>query len=131
MRNGNFFLVISRDEDVLDFYVELLRAERLPVIGVTTYEDAVTVTSLVPCGATLFDVDGNEDWASLARFQRLVAPHVPIVALSGRLNVDRSYRKLARDLGCVAFVAKPAAGALVVRALQRAASGSPWSEYVE
>lgn len=69
MRNGNFFLVISRDEDVLDLYVELLRTERLPVIGVGTCEEAATVTNLVPCGAALFDVDGRDDWASLARFE--------------------------------------------------------------
>jgi DNA-binding response OmpR family regulator len=131
MRNGNFFLIVSRDEDRLDLYVEMLRAQRLPVIGVSTCEEAVAVTDVVPCGAALLEVDGRDDWAFLARLRKRVPPQVPIVALSGQLNADRTYRNLARDLGCAGFVAKPATGALVVRALQRAASGSPWSEYVE
>jgi DNA-binding response OmpR family regulator len=131
MRNGNFFLIVSRDEDMLDLYVEMLRVQRLPVIGVSTCEEAVAVTDLVPCGAALLDVDGRDDWALLTRLRQRVSPQVPIVALSAQLNADRTYRNLARDLGCAGFVAKPATGALVVRALQRAAAGSPWSEYVE
>ena len=131
MRNGNFFLIVSRDEDLLDLYVELLRAERLPVIGVSTCEEAVCVTDIVPCGAALFDVDGRDDWASLARLRKELSAQVPIVALSGWLAADRTYRSLARDLGCAGFVAKPAAADLVIRALQRAAVGSPWSEHVE
>ena len=131
MRNGNFFLIVSRDDDMLNLYVELLRAERLRVIGVGTCEEAVKVTDVVPCGAALFDVDGRDDWASLARLRKELSPQVPIVALSGWLAADRTYRNLARDLGCAGFVAKPAVAALVIRALQRAAVGSPWSEYVD
>jgi DNA-binding NarL/FixJ family response regulator len=131
MRNDSFILIISRDEGMLDLYVEILRAQRLRVIGVGTYEEALTVIDLLPCRAALFDVAGRGDWAFLARLRKEIPPEVPIVVLSGSLKVDRTYRNLARDLGCAGFVAKPATGALVARALQRAAQGSPWSEYVE
>ena len=103
----------------------------MPAVGVNTCEEAVSVTDLVAFGAALFDVDSGDDWASLARLRKELSPQVPIVALTGWLTADRTYRNLARDLGCAGFVAKPAAGDLVIRALQRAAAGSPWSEYVE
>ena len=131
MRTGSFFLIVGRNVDLQDMYVELLRTQRLPVVGVNTCEEAVRLMGLVEFGAALFDVDSRDDWASLAQLRKKLSAQVPIVALSGWLAADRTYRSLARDLGCAGFVAKPAAADLVIRALQRAAVGSPWSEYVE
>lgn len=48
-----------------------------------------------------------------------------LVSFAGNL------RDLARGLGCAGFVANTAPAPLVLRALQRAAGGSPWSEYVD
>ncbi len=126
----SLFLIVSRDVDVRELYVELLRAQRFPAVGVDTCEEAVRLTDLVPFGAALFDVGRRDDWVSLARLRQELSPQVPIVALSGWLTADRTFRNLARDLGCAGFVAKPATADLVIRALQRAAVGSPWSEYV-
>jgi DNA-binding NarL/FixJ family response regulator len=131
MRSANFFLIISDDQDVLDLYVELVRAQRRPVIGVGTCEDALTAARIVPCRAALFDVNADDDWAALARLRERLSRRVPLVVLSGWLDADRTFRNRARELGCAGFVAKPATGTLVVRALQHAAEGSPWSEYVD
>ena len=125
------FLIVSRSPDVQDMYVTLLRSQRLPAVGVDTCEDAVAITHLVRFGAALFDVDRRDDWTVLAYLRKTLSPEVPIVALSGWLTGDRTFQDLARDLGCAGFVAKPAAADLVVRALQRAAAGRSWSEYVE
>jgi DNA-binding NarL/FixJ family response regulator len=131
MRCAKSFLVVARNPDVQDLYVLNMRAQRVSVLGVNTYEEALQVSRLAPVGAVLFDVEYGDDWESLARFRKSLSRGLPIVVLSGWLAADRTYRDLARDLGCAGFVAKPASSALVVRALQRAAEGSPWSEYVD
>jgi hypothetical protein len=78
----------------------------------------------------LFDVASRDDWDSLVRLRAELSREVPIVALSGCVSKDGTYRKHARALGGAAFVAKPATVEMTVQALQGAASGSPWSEYV-
>jgi DNA-binding NarL/FixJ family response regulator len=80
------------------------------------------------CGV-LFDVEGGNDWACLKRFRHLLRPPVPIVVLSGYPTPERQHRNLAPDLGCAGIVVKPATADLVIRALRRAAAGSPSSEY--
>ena len=109
----------------------LMRAQRVPALGVNTCEDAVRLSNLAQFGAVLFDVECRNDWESLAGFREQLPRGVPIVVLSGWLAADRTYRDFARAVGCAGFVAKPATPALVVRALQRAAGGSPWSEYMD
>ena len=131
MCTANSFLIVSRNFDVQDVYVLLMRAQRVPVVGVNTCEEALKVSGLAHFGAVLFDVESRDDWESLARFRKELSRGIPIVVLSGWLAPDRTYRNFARDLGCAGFVAKPATPALVVRALQRAAEGSPWSEYMD
>lgn len=131
MHSHSFFLVVSRSPDVQDTYVQVLRSQRLPAVGVDSCEDAVALTHLVRLDAALFDVDRRDDWSVLADLRQRFSSEVPIVALSGWLTGDRTFQDLARDLGCAGFVAKPAAGDLVVRALQRAAAGTLWSEYLE
>jgi ActR/RegA family two-component response regulator len=131
MRCARSFLVVARDLDVQDTYVLDIRARRVPVVGVSTCEEAVRASRLAPFGAVLFDVDSRDDWASLVHFRQELSREVPIVVLSGWLAVDRSYRDLARGLGCSGFVAKPASSTLVTWALERAADGSPWSEYAD
>jgi DNA-binding response OmpR family regulator len=131
MLNGSFFLIVSPSADLRDLYVGLLRTRRLRGLAVDTFEDAVAVTDLIPLGAVLFDVEGRHDWTVLSRLRKELSPEVPIVALSGWLRGKRTYRELARDLGCAGFVGKPAPAELVLRALQRAAAGSSWSEYVQ
>jgi DNA-binding NtrC family response regulator len=131
MHSYCFFLIVSRSPDLQDAYVQVLRSQRVPAVGVDNCEDAVAVTHLVRLGAALFDVDRRDDWNTLAEFRQRCSADVPIVALSGCLTGDRTFQDLARGLGCAGFVAKPAAAELVVRALQRAAAGTSWSEYVE
>ena len=131
MRCAKSFLVVARNPDVQDLYVLNMRAQRVSVLGVNTCEEALQVCRLAPFGAVLFDVEYRDDWESLARFRNDLSGELPIVVLSGWLAVDRTYRDFARDLGCAGFVAKPASSGLIARALQRAAEGSPWSEYVD
>lgn len=131
MSTGRSFLIVSRNLGVQDACVRLLRSERAPALGVSTQEEAVRLASVAPAAAVLFDVERGEDWMSLARLRHDLPRDVPIVALCGWLAGDRIYRNLARDLGCAGFVANTAPVSLVLRALQRAAGGSPWSEYVD
>jgi CheY-like chemotaxis protein len=131
MRCTKSFLVIARNLDVQDLYVLSMRARRLSVLGVNTCEDAVQAFRLALVGAVLFDVESRHDWESLAHLRKDLSREVPIVVLSGWLAADRTYRDVARELGCSGFVAKPASPALIARALQRAAGGSPWSEYLD
>jgi CheY-like chemotaxis protein len=131
MRCDKPFLIVARNLDVQDLYVHHMRSLRVPVIGVDTCEDAIWVCGLAPFGAVLFDIEYRDDWEALPLFRKALARDVPIVVLTGWLAVDRTYRNLARDLGCVGFVAKPATPALVEHALQRAAEGSRWNEYMD
>jgi hypothetical protein len=124
-----FFLVVSRNLDEQDMYVQCLRARRLPAVGTETCEEVPEITNFLQLGAVLIDIDGSNGWLRLGRLRQALIPQVPIVVLSGRIAADRTYRNLARDLGCAGFVVKPATAETVVRALERAAEGSPWSEY--
>lgn len=131
MRCAKPFLIVARNPDVQDLYVLDMRADRVSVFGVDTCVEAAWICRLAPFGAVLVDIEYRDDWNSLALFRRDLSHDVPIVVLSGWLEADRTYRNLARELGCAGFVAKPACSGLVTHALQRAAAGSRWSEYVD
>lgn len=131
MGSKDYFLIVTSDIDVQDGCVLLLRAQRVPALGVSTCEEAIKVATLTRVGAVLFDIDTRDDWNSLSRFRQELPPAIPVVALSGWFVLDRTDRNRARDLGCAGFVAKPATSTLMCRALQRAAEGSPWSEYID
>jgi ActR/RegA family two-component response regulator len=130
MRWVKSFLIVTRNLDVQDVYVLQMRSQRVSAFGVDTWEEAIRVCRLTPFGAVLFDVEYHHDWESVALLRQGLPQDVPIVVLSGWLAVDRTYRNLARTLGCAGFVAKPASSDLVTRALARAAQGTAWSEYV-
>lgn len=130
MRCAKSFLIVARNLDVQDLYVLHMRSQRVSVFGVDTHDEAISVCRQAPFGAVLFDIEYRDDWEALAVFRNELADTVPIVVLSGWISGDGTYRNLARNLGCVGFVAKPASPVLVGQALQRAAEGSPWNEYV-
>lgn len=130
MARHTWYLIVSRNQPVQDLCVTL-RAQRLRAIGVATCQEAVRLAALTHVAAILFDVEGLDDWHSLERLHGALSHRIPIVVLSGEFVRDRTDRNLARYLGCAGFVAKPATSALVCRALQRAADGSPWSEYID
>ena len=131
MRSAKSFLIVTRNLDVQDVYVLQMRSARVSVIGVDTCEEAIWVCRTALFGAVLFDIEYRHDWESVAHLRKDLPPDVPIVVLSGWLSADRTYHDLARSLGCAGFVAKPASSDVVARALQRAAQGSPWNEYVD
>lgn len=103
MCSANAFLIVTRNLDVQDSYVLLMRAQRVPALGVNTCEDAVRLLNLAQLGAVLFDVECRDDWESPARFRQRPPRDVPIVVLSERLAPVRTCRNLARDLGCAGF----------------------------
>lgn len=131
MRRANSYLIVARNLDVQDLYVLHMRSQRISVLGVDTCEDAIRICRTAPCRAVLFDVEHCDDWTALALLREDLPRDVPLVVLSGWLSVDRTYRNRARHFGCAGFVAKPASPILVRRALQRAAQGSPWCEYID
>ena len=130
-RNEGLFLIVTPNLTIQDLYVLLLRAQRLPAVGVSTCEEALRLAALTQLTAVLFDIADREDWSSLVQLCRALPRGTPIVALSGWHVRDRTERELARGLGCCGFIAKPATAGLVLQALRRAAEGSPWSEYLD
>lgn len=129
LHDGSFALIVSPNLDIQDVYVLTLRAQRMRALGVDNHGAAMTVIGCTHVSAVLYDVERLRDWESLAAFRREVEPHIPIVVVSSCVAADRSYRQLARRMGCAAFIAKPCSPSTVVKAMQHAANGGGWTEY--
>ena len=70
MRCDKSFLIVARNLDVQDLYVLQLRSERVAVLGVDTYEEAIRVCRSAPCGAVLFDIEDRSAHAATASHRR-------------------------------------------------------------
>jgi DNA-binding NarL/FixJ family response regulator len=131
LHDGRFTLIVSASVDVQDLYVLALRARRRRALAVGSIDAATVAVRCTHVSAVLYDVERTVDWESLAALRRTVEPRMPFVVVSSCVAADRSYRLLARQLGCAAFVAKPCCPSIVVRAVDHAANGGDWTEYEE
>jgi AmiR/NasT family two-component response regulator len=61
------------------------------------------------------------DWGVCQRMCALLEPATPLIVLTGW--IDGEARRIADDIGCAAFVAKPAPPERLLAVLQRARSG--------
>lgn len=107
MGDGSFCLIVSDTFDVQDLYVLTLRTQRIRAVSVGGHDDAILVIRCMPVAAVLYDVERLPGWESLAAFRREIQSSIPIVVVSSGLTAGRSYRLLARQLGCAAFIARP------------------------
>ena len=123
-------VLVSRDVDTQDMYVIALRAERIPALSVSGFQEAVALARQTDISVVLFDVERPEDWDSVSELRRELPADVPIVVLTGWVRTDGGNRALARTLGCSGFLAKPVPPPVMIDVLQRATAGCPWTEYV-
>ena len=100
-------LLVSRDVDTQDMYVFALRAERIPAVSVSAFQDAVALARQTDISVVLFDVERPADWDAVSELRRELPADVPIVVLTGWVRTDGANRALAKELGCSGFLAKP------------------------
>ena len=121
--------LISRDPDFA-----FLCGMALPFTTVTPQigEDLIAGVIRTSPSAILVDLLGPQDWQTIAQLK--AAPHtqkVPVIVFTGWLSPDRRFRRLARELGCSAFVAKPCDTELLAKTIARAIGGEAGLEVVQ
>lgn len=100
-------LLVSRNVDVVDLYVLALRAARVPLLSVGEIDEAVQLVRDRAVTAVVVDVaDPGIDWEVCRLLRSQLPEQVPLVVLTGWIDADA--RRQASDIGCAAFVAKPA-----------------------
>jgi DNA-binding response OmpR family regulator len=100
-------LLVSRNADVVDLYVLALRTARVPLLSVGEIDEAVQLIRDRSVTAVIVDVaEPGIDWEVCRLLHSQLAERVPLIVLTGW--IDANARSLASDIGCAAFVAKPA-----------------------
>ena len=119
---GRPTLLVSANPDVVDLYVLALRSARMGVISVSAADEAEQLVRDQSVGAVIVDVANPPvDWAVCHRMRELLEPGAPLIVLTGWIDSDA--RRIADDIGCAAFVAKPAPPERLLAVLQRARAG--------
>jgi len=119
---GRPTLLVSANPDVVDLYVLALRSARMGVISVSAADEAEQLVRDQSVGAVIVDVaNPSVDWAVCHRMRELLEPGAPLIVLTGWIDSDA--RRIADDIGCAAFVAKPAPPERLLAVLQRARAG--------
>ncbi len=119
---GRPTLIVSANPDVVDLYVLALRSARMGVISVSATAEAEQLVRDKSVGAVIVDVaNPSVDWGLCHRMLALLEPAAPLIVLTGWIDSDA--RRMADDIGCAAFVAKPAPPERLLAVLQRARSG--------
>jgi DNA-binding response OmpR family regulator len=119
---GRPTLLVSANPDVADLYVLALRAARMGIISVSAAHEAEQLVRDKSVAAVIVDVaNPADDWALCRRMRSLLEPGVPLIVLTGWIDADA--RLVAADIGCAAFVAKPAPPERLLAVLQRVRSG--------
>jgi DNA-binding response OmpR family regulator len=128
---GRFVVVVSRDPDICDMYVEVFRVRRIPSLSAANAQDARKLAATVPVAVVLVDVLAESEWRECAA---LVAEDalagVPVVVLTGWVSADGHFRDLTAAIGCAAFIAKPCPAEVVVRIVEQVRRGERGIEVV-
>jgi DNA-binding response OmpR family regulator len=115
-------LVVSANPDTVDLYVMSLRNERSAVLGAATVSEAMHLIRDHAISAVVLDIAHPvTDWDACRAVIEHAERTVPVVILTGWLDEDA--RRRALELGCAAFVAKPASPQRVSDILQRTRAG--------
>ena len=118
-----YVVVVSRDADVCDLYVQIFRFRRTAVVGANDVSQVLTLAATTPVAAVLFDVLVPDDWEGCRRVVNGVPNEVPVVVLTAWVAENRRFRRLAEEIGCAAFISKPCSPELVVATVARVRRG--------
>lgn len=115
-------LIVSANPDVVDLYVLSMRNARVPALSATTVDEAVQLVRDKSVSAVVVDVANPKiDWDLCRLLVSQVEPGVPVIVLTGWIDADSL--GLATDIGCAAFVGKPASPDRLLDVVRRARSG--------
>lgn len=115
-------LIVSANPDTVDLYVLSLRSERNAVTSVASAVEALPLVRDRKVSAVVVDVANPKvDWQACRQLMEAAENNLPLVVLTGWL--DQAARLEAFDLGCAAFVAKPASPDRLRDVLQRTRAG--------
>ena len=115
-------LIVSANPDTVDLYVLSLRNERNAVTSVASADEALPLVRDRKVSAIVVDVANPRfDWSACRRLVEAAERGLPLIVLTGW--IDQEARVQAFDLGCAAFVAKPASPDRLRDVLQRTRAG--------
>lgn len=115
-------LIVSANPDTVDLYVLSLRNERSAVVSVTTVDEAMHLIRDRAISAVVVDIaHPATDWEACRTVIEQGERNLPVVALTGWIDEDA--RRRALEIGCAAFVAKPASPQRVSEILLRTRAG--------
>jgi DNA-binding response OmpR family regulator len=115
-------LLVSRNPDVVDLYVLALRSARIGALSVSSVDEAVQLIRDRSISAVIVDVaNPTVDWEVCRRLSAITEDALPLIVLTGW--IDAGARQIASDLGCAAFIAKPASPERLLDVLERTRQG--------
>ena len=110
--------VISENVQLRDEYVKTLRRRRKPAIDGEASEIA-RIAGELPLGAIVFEVTEPRHWQVCRMLRASPAlADTPLIVLGGGAE-HASNARLARELGCVAYVHEPVTLAVVLEVVER------------
>ena len=119
---GRPALIVSANPDVVDLYVLSLRNARVPVLSAGSVDEAIQLTRDRSISAIVVDVaNPNVDWDVCRVLRSQAETGVPVIVLTGWIDADA--RQLAADIGCAAFIGKPASPDRVLDVVRRTRAG--------
>ena len=121
-RKGRPALLVSNNPDVVDLYVLALRSARMSALSVSAMDEAIQLIRDRSVSAIIVDVANPAvDWELCRLLASQAEPGVPLIVLTGW--IDAEARQTATQIGCAAFVAKPASPVRLLDVLERTRSG--------
>jgi CheY-like chemotaxis protein len=119
---GRPTLLVSNNPDVVDLYVLSLRNARQSALSVNSVDEAIQLIHERSVSAIVVDVANPAiDWDVCRLLRSVAEPGVPLLVLTGWIDPDA--RRMAVDIGCAAFLAKPASPTRLMEILERTRAG--------
>ncbi len=107
-RRSGAVLIASADLATQDQYVSWLRDCRIRVFGVDGWQDVLAIVRATPVDVIVQDILAAPDWSGCDVLRHSEGTgQIPLIALTGWLT--HRERRIARDLRCAAYAAKPCA----------------------
>jgi DNA-binding response OmpR family regulator len=115
-------LIVSANPDTIDLYVLSMRSERSAVVGMSSVNEAMHLIRERAVSVVVIDIaHPASDWDACRAIMEHAEQNLPVVVLTGWIDEDA--RRRAREIGCAAFVAKPASPERVSDILLRTRAG--------
>ena len=124
-------VVLSRDPDLTEMYVEWLRECGFVGLAGERVADVINFAATAPVVGIILDVVRSEDWCTAEQLRDAeVTRSIPVVVLTGWIAADGRFRTRAWRAGAAAFVAKPCPPSLVTDVLARVRRGERRIDHV-